>query len=55
MSSLHEIRRRDKSKQSDADLLFVGGADVEVAQKCPAHFVGEFGVGAPVVAGSENM
>lgn len=35
-----------------ADLLFVGGADVEVAQKCPAHFVSQFGVGAPVVAGS---
>lgn len=35
-----------------ADLLFVGGADVKVAQKCPAHFVSQFGVGAPVVAGS---
>lgn len=37
-----------------ADLLLVGGADVEVAQKGPAHFVSQFGVGAAVVAGSER-
>ena len=36
-----------------ADLLFVGRADVQVAQDCPwTHFVVEFGVGASVIGGS---
>lgn len=50
----HDARAASEGKIKAADLLFVGGADVEVAQKCAAHFVRQFGVGAPVVTGSEE-
>lgn len=45
----------NRRKWDNADLLFVGGAHVQVAQNGPrSHFVVHFYIGASIIAGSTN-